>query len=253
MHHGGIVERAARRILRPPDHREQRIPCGRRRFVHDRVLAGADIEEEVWRHADHGEQQRDRGKAAGAGRDREDRRDGEAERAQQQETRRCRARYRSAAPRCRPSPRAWPIRAGARADRRAGALRNVKRMKPMHRRAHQQRQQVIRDRQALQVHDEQQVHRRAPRAPRRAPSQREPARRRDHEGADGVDLGLVRVLPVGEGERADDRRRRRTRQCAIRAPSRPPRRSRLCKDSCTTRNHIPAPAALNVALSRLVR
>ena len=60
-----------------------------------------------------------------------------------------------------------------------------------------------------------------------APEQREPRHRRDGERGDGVDLGLVGVLPVGEGEGAEHRARGRAAEAEPRGSK---SRQRLVRD-----------------------
>ena len=62
----------------------------------------------------------------------------------------------------------------------------------------QQRQQMVADRDAGEIDDQQQQPGGAVGSALPAPDVGQPAHRRDGEGGDGVDLGLVRVLPVGE-------------------------------------------------------
>ena len=123
-----------------------------------------------------------------------------------------------------------------------------------HRRPDQQRQQVVRRSRCPRGR------RSAAGTPARAACPAPPAtgarasRRRDGEGGDGVDLGLVGVLPVGEGERADDRRappRRAARVQSFPPCRRPSRRRAATRAPPGTRTR--PPAALNVALIRLVR
>ena len=78
---------------------------------------------------------------------------------------------------------------------------------------------MIGDRDAAEVDDEEQEPVGRGRAAPGAPEEAEPADGRDREGRDRVDLGLVRVLPVGEREGADQRRRERS--AVLKQPRRP--------------------------------
>ena len=119
----------------------------------------------------------------------------------------------------------------------------------------QQGQQVIADRDPGQIHDEEKKRSSARGVPRCCATRcSQPAHRGDGEGRDGVDLGLVRVLPVGEGEGAEQCGRGTRRRCGAPCPPRiPMRRISARKDSCATRKKQPAPSALSSALRRLVR
>ena len=104
--------------------------------------------------------------------------------------------------------------------------------------------------------DDQEEKRGARSVPRRLrQSTRRPRHGRDGERRDRVDLGLVGVLPIGEGEGAEQRggRGRPTQaQPACGVLRQALHHARAC-DWWTTRKNNPAAAALKSALSRLVR
>ena len=190
--HRRIVERRARRILRAADDGEQRVERRGRRLVDRRVLRGPDVQVQVGRHAD---QRRARG--------------WRARKRPRRRRRRRRPRPRSTArpsaisavlpspvpieqrPDARHDRHLRPTPAAGRPDRRPARPRRVDHEEGDDGGTGQQREQVVADRDAGQVDDEQQQPPR-PRLPAPAPpQQRQPGHRRDRERGDGVHLGLV--------------------------------------------------------------
>ena len=206
--HHRIVQQAAAPELLAPDDGEERPPMFGVGLVEQRMEAGADVEERVDRNPDGRDADRQNREGARtrqrAGHDRaEEHRPTENEQEQVAEPTTNqhdpqRAERRPLGPF---RPPLVPIERGRRAERKRDEERDGG--------SDEQRQQVIADRQGRDVDDEQQNVRRARGAPHVAPSHAQPADRGDAECRDGIDLGLVAVLPSGERERRQDRSRGR--------------------------------------------
>ena len=174
------------------------------------MQAGADIEEGVGGNADRGDRDREHGKRPRplpeAHHDRAEQENpadhdqaGSAEAdGDQQEPQRAQ---------CRPLRELAAPLDGIRRRRGSQRVEDEER----NRGPRQQRQQVVSDRQGRDIGDEQEQVRRARSAPcpQIAPAHDQPGNRGDAECRDGIDLGLVAVLPAGEGERGEQRGGRR--------------------------------------------
>ena len=201
-----IVERCARWILLAPDDRQQRVEGRGRRLVDRGMLRGAQIEVEVRRHRNQREHHAGQRKQPGSARRGIPRGGEEAQATEHDEGAAAESGADEQGPDARDHRHLRPLGSPHRGIR--GGLQPQRReQEGQHGRSCQKREQVVPDRDARQVDDQEEQ----PRGPRlavaaaAAPAHRQPRHRADREGRDRVDLGLVAVLPVGEREPAQHR------------------------------------------------
>ena len=194
-----MIENAPATELLAPNHREQIPPGLRIRLIEDRLQTGTDIKESVDRDANGGDAEGDQWKGPRS-RHPAGHRCPEHQCASQDQQHRTAESHRDQG---QPhSGQRRPFRPFRMSLRRIERGRRAQRVGHEHRdsRPHEQREQMVPNRERRDINDQQQDVRRLFRPAQIPPTQAQPADRGDAERRDRIDLGLVAVLPFGECE-----------------------------------------------------